>query len=334
MNKDFIQKVAEVYVLSELMEEPAQIHGGLLHKMFRVKTRKSQYALKILNPEIINKNGVLQEYITSEEIAESISNLGLDVVFPLRSNNNQIVEKVGNEHIILYPWIEGITLKHEEVTSLHAQKIGKFLGKLHKAYINHQNLKPYTSKFVSLDRWQEIIESLGIVCNNWKFDFLYLAPDLLNLTPQLIKVIEQAKETLVVSHRDLDTKNVLWINEKPYVLDWESVGFVNPEFDLVITALDWSNGVSEEHFKEFIKAYNDIRHIDKNKISNGIYASLNNKCRWLEFNIRRALGVTTQDKDEIEIGNNECIKTIEDIKKTLGMLPTYERCVLEVVGNC
>jgi len=32
---------------------------------------------------------------------------------------------------------------------------------------------------------------------------------------------------MVIGHRDLDSKNVMWSKGKPIIIDWEAAGYVN-----------------------------------------------------------------------------------------------------------
>lgn len=44
----------------------------------------------------------------------------------------------------------------------------------------------------------------------------------------------------VISHCDLDQKNVLWRSDAPVLVDWESAGPTRPHAELIGAALDWS----------------------------------------------------------------------------------------------
>lgn len=47
---------------------------------------------------------------------------------------------------------------------------------------------------------------------------------------------------IVISHRDLDPKNVMWSSEgQPVIIDWEAAGWVNPAQELMEVALYWSD---------------------------------------------------------------------------------------------
>jgi Ser/Thr protein kinase RdoA (MazF antagonist) len=158
-------------------------------------------------------------------------------------------------------------------------------------------------------------------------NFVNLVPEILNATTEIITNSAKFGDNQVISHRDLDPKNVIWVGEVPYLIDWEGVGFVNAGEELASLALDWSNGGSEELFRACIKGYREILAIQDAEISGGLLGALNGKCRWLEYNIRRALGIATKNKDEMVLGNSECVKTIEDIRKTLENIPKYKKWI-------
>lgn len=327
---DLVQKVSQVYGLGEVLSQSVQIHGGLLHKMWQIETSKGKFALKILNPEIINKEGVLDEYVVSEEITEQVQNAGIDSVFARRSTSKLLIEKIDDQQIILYPWIEGTTLKPHQVLAKHVEKIGKVVALLHSIKLDAKELKTSEIKFVSIDQWKELLTQIALKELSWKNSFSSLLPKVLELTPLIVKGLEKMTKNQVISHRDLDPKNVIWVESQPFLIDWESVGFVNPGQELASLALDWSEGTNQEHFSAMIKAYRQIKQIEEQEIVDGLLGSLNNKLRWLEFNIRRSLGIVTQDQGEISLGNAQCIKTIKDIEKSIKSLEVYREWIREL----
>lgn len=44
----------------------------------------------------------------------------------------------------------------------------------------------------------------------------------------------------IISHRNLDSKNVLWKEGIPYIIDWESTEYINPAIELIDVATNWS----------------------------------------------------------------------------------------------
>ena len=67
------------------------------------------------------------------------------------------------------------------------------------------------------------------------------------------------KKGRLVGHGYMDQKNVLWDDSgKPVVIDWESARLVNPTYELITVALDWSGIASNftpELFELIVSAY-------------------------------------------------------------------------------
>ena len=63
----------------------------------------------------------------------------------------------------------------------------------------------------------------------------------------------------VISHRDLDPKNVMWKEKNPYIIDWEAAGYVNPYQELVEVLNYWIVDAEGTYdygmFQALIKAY-------------------------------------------------------------------------------
>ncbi|MBO6316307.1 phosphotransferase, partial [Enterococcus faecium] len=68
-------------------------------------------------------------------------------------------------------------------------------------------------------------------------------------------------KTLIVGHRDLDQKNILWdSNDDPIVIDWESAALLNPTQEIITAALDWSwihTTIDIDVFEAMIKKYRE-----------------------------------------------------------------------------
>ena len=57
-----------------------------------------------------------------------------------------------------------------------------------------------------------------------------MLPLLSDLTEKSIKAKSAAEGGEVVCHCDMDSKNVLWHDGKPTVIDWEAAGLLSPRF--------------------------------------------------------------------------------------------------------
>lgn len=62
----------------------------------------------------------------------------------------------------------------------------------------------------------------------WVKELLEIIDKLYDWNDQANKSAKQLASHMVISHRDLDSKNVMWSEEKPIIIDWESAGYTNP----------------------------------------------------------------------------------------------------------
>ena len=131
------------------------------------------------------------------------------------------------------------------------------------------------------------------------------------------KAINTLPKYSCICHNDMDPKNVMWLNEDYKLIDLECLGYSNPYLELYELALCWSGygrcNINFELFKTFLKVYFDNTVLDKNVNWEDIYYANNGRIKWLEFNIKRALMIDCDTKEEQEIGLNEVKKTIEHI---------------------
>ena len=134
---------------------------------------------------------------------------------------------------------------------------------------------------------------------------------LYELNKRTNEALEYSKDNLIISHRDLIKKNIMWNDNVPTVIDWESSGYVNPTVELVQVCWNWANGdVGKFDFEkfgiivnEYLKNVKNYKHVDMKKI---IFANLWEAIEWLEYNLKRSLCTeSTYRKEEIELAEEQ-----------------------------
>ena len=118
-------------------------------------------------------------------------------------------------------------------------------------------------------------------------------PVAVELQAAALSVLQQDQ---VISHGDLDHKNVLWDKAgEPLLIDWESARRLNPTYELLLEALDW--GGITAHFETgpfvaFLEAYLDAGgRIVADEIPAVADAIQGTWVEWLLFNVGRAVGL-------------------------------------------
>jgi hypothetical protein len=117
------RKLCSILQLGEIIGVPEAISGGLLHKMYMVETDQGKYAIKALNPQIMIRPTAMQNIINSERIANvSANNIP---ALPAKQFNGSSVQKIDNQYYLVFDWIEGRSLKSDEINTIHCEKIGE-----------------------------------------------------------------------------------------------------------------------------------------------------------------------------------------------------------------
>ena len=249
--------------LGKAIGHPEPISGGLLHRMYAITTTEGKYAVKVLNPQIMNRVGAMENYIKSERISNLVTNN--IPALPAKMINGEFVIELYNQFFLVFDWIEGTVLKRKEINPLHCRKMGAILGGIYQTDFSGLDLNDHgmnEGKRIDWnfylkeghrkkDKWAELL--------NRTLDKLYDWDSRSNSAAKILST------TMVISHRDLEPKNVLWKENNPIIIDWESAGFINPMQDVIETALSWSEDEGEPLIKtNFFLLYMDIKVIAAN----------------------------------------------------------------------
>ncbi len=326
--------VCTKYNLKSVIKLPTKVTGGLIHKMWMLETETGNYAVKELNAEIMLRPGLIQNMNRCEKIAKQFKTLGVEAIPALESGKeDNFVSKIHDKFFIVYPWIEGTVLTDSDLITVEtAKKIASVLAKIHKSNLQFDtpNIIPSNINYAT---WLDLKTRIEFTDFSWKkdcIDFILHMKDWINF--DLVNTsITNLQNTIVLSHRDLDKKNVIWTEQSiPQIIDWESAGYTNPLVELVRLAFDWSSEPTGETneliFREIFKSYTISNDVDKNLIKDALYFSLVDNISWLEFNLNRIL--SNSSNDEKEIAHIQIPQTIKQITSRLNHLEEYLSWVL------
>ena len=126
---------------------------------------------------------------------------------------------------------------------------------------------------------------------------------------------------MVISHRDLDPKNVIWDEFCPFLIDWEAAGYINPYQELLEIINYWADdgkgSLNKEYFDVIIEAYGrhiSLKNVEWERVLAGSCAGM---LGWLAYNVKRALGMEASDEEEVRLGE-------EQVKETINALYDYQ----------
>ncbi|EIT87459.1 aminoglycoside phosphotransferase [Fictibacillus macauensis ZFHKF-1] len=309
--------------LGELINIPEPISGGLLHRMYYIQTNQGKYAIKLLNPQIMLRPKAMQNYINSEKIANFVSTK--IPALPSKKINGGFIQQVDSQFYIVFNWIEGKSLKQDEIDESHCEKIGGILADIHRTDFSELAIPNEKSDIEEPTDWNYYLQKGKENRLEWAEILLNNLDSLYDWNSSAIEASELLSSNMVISHRDLDSKNVMWHFHNPVLIDWESAGFINPMQDLIETAIYWSKNekgeINKQRFFTFIsgykKRYGELPSYWKLVLANGYLGKLG----WLEYSLKRSLGIECSDKEEQQLGTTQVTGTIYDIKSYAKQIP-------------
>ena len=345
MNEDSkikqLEKLCMEYGLGMLCAVPQPVSGGLLHTMYRVETEFGIYAIKVLNGEIMQRPLALRNMVNSEKVSHALE-LMVPVVAAKQFGEKHVIEFDGT-WFMAFDWLEGASVFAPDITVEHCAKIGQVLGKIHGANVQIEGLTRNLEIREMFD-WKNILERLNATekeimseekeketirkergtlipgemqgCYEILVEFL---PELLQIDTETVSALRELSSCQVISHRDLDPKNVMWQGTQPYLIDWEAAGYVNPYQELVEVLNYWvteADGTyNYEKFHALLGGYAagiDVKMVDWDVVLKG---SFDGMLGWLEYSAKRAAGLLGENEADRIDGRKQGIDTIADIRR-------------------
>lgn len=322
MEQTIFEKICSKYKLGNLIESPRQLTGGFMHKMYSLFTEKDRYAVKLLNPYVMKRDGVMENYAVAESLEQTLQDNNIPILPALIFNNTKMQE-IDGQYFYLFDWYNGRALKSEEITECHCEKIGKVLADIHR--IDKKNV-PFEHNEIHID-WNFYIEKMKA-----ENEELYrLMKDNCSLFYESQKKgnisIKKLPQVTTICHNDMDSKNVLWNGNDFRIIDLECLSYSNPYLELYELALCWSGyehcDIDLNKFKALINAYSNAGGALPDDWET-IYYSNFGRFEWLEYNVKRVLGIDC-GADEKEMG-------ISEVKETIAHIIYYDKVKNELLN--
>ena len=334
--KERLNNLCKKYHLGTLMESPEMITGGLMHRMYRVTTTSGQYAIKALNPDIMKRSKALGNMIFSEIVAHKLMD-EIPLVAAKEFEGKHVLEDSGYYYMI-FEWLEGRSVFGQEITPAHCKQIGQILGRIHGADIqvdameqekedrepfDWEGLLEYARSLARKEQPQSEADSSVAEAKECASILEKYLEALQNWDQAVVAGRQQVSGQQVISHRDLDPKNVMWQGEGPdakaYIIDWEAAGPVNPYQELVEVLNYWTTdeagGYDRDKFVALMGTYRESMPLDGVDWDVILSCSMDGMLGWLAYNVKRALGLEGSDTEDRKAGLQQMQGTIQELKQ-------------------
>lgn len=295
--------------LGSLTAEPQRLSGGYTHRMFSLTTAKERYAVKLLNPEIMQRPDAPANYRRAEEWEALLEARGLPIL-PAMTIGGCKMHCIDGQFLYVFPFYDGRVLSDAEITPAHCASMGNALARIHAVSRREAPDAPQASQPI---RWQELTAALlaDPEAHEIGLRMQAAAPMLRRITQAMEAASAALPREEALCHNDMDAKNVLWQGDDFRIIDLECLGCANPQQELLDLAISWAGRpADEQRFKAFMIAYREAGGV-LSAAPADLYDSRRNDLDWLAYNARRAL---FDDPEEQRIGREQVAGTLGKIE--------------------
>ncbi len=301
-------KLARELSLGALIAPPLRLSGGYTHRMFRLDTEQGRYAVKLLNPEIMQRPDALENYRAAEAFEVLLEERGLPIL-PALTFGSRKLQQMDGQYLYVFEFFDGRLLKDEDITPAHCAQMGAVLARIHASA--SRECPDAAQPPVPID-WAELAGDL-LASDDARAEGELLQ----GAVPMLERVTAAAEDAArrlprmeALCHNDMDPKNVLWRGDEFRIIDLECLGYADPLQEMLDLAISWAGWQLEEgKFKAFTAAYYGAGGVYPTDAAL-LYDSRRNHLDWLAYNAKRAL---FDDRAERRIGREQVVETVGKI---------------------
>lgn len=328
MQQDFFTDICKTLSLGELQTPVTTVSGGFMHKMYKMETAQGAYAVKLLNPSVMQRSDVFRNLHLAEALEQELQNTHIPIV-PANTYNGEKMQCLQNQYYYVFDWLDGKALHDGAIKPKHCETMGGILAQIHQIPCD-VSVPPSEAPTVD---WDFYIRKSETDCPKIAKK-LYAYRDLLYRRMENgARALQNLPQETCISNGDMDSKNVLWKAGKPYLIDLESLSYGNPHTELFQLALCWA-GYESCHLRyhrleAFLRGYQSV-HGEIQTDWKLLYDSNIGSLLWLEYNLKRALGMECTDEAERALG-------IGQVKETFRHVRYYQKIrepLLRHLGNC
>lgn len=326
MIEQYINDLFQKLHLGKVILPVETVSGGFMHRMYKVRTSEKIYAVKYLNPNIMARADAISNFQRAEALEKIIEDAKIPIV-PALIFDNRKMQNIDGQFFYIFDWHEGKITDWNHITNEQCYAAGSILGSIHAI----------ESKTEKSDVPESHIDWEGYLskARNTNVEIANLLEHNLQLLSHAENEVNKARKALpdfcCISDEDMDPKNVMWENGKPYVIDLECLDYGNPVSHVLQLSLQWAGittcnldlKLTKSFFKGYLEAYdNGFRAYDK------VFGLAYTWIEWLEYNLNRALG-NCMDDAEKSMGVSEVKNTLNRMR----YIYEHEKEILSVLQN-
>jgi Ser/Thr protein kinase RdoA (MazF antagonist) len=250
---DFIGAL-HTFISDEVTE--TRLMYGSQNKVYLLKTINGSYIVKQYSKDAISNEDDLNTRREQIRISKIWNENGINCVLPLTD-----IFMYNGKYYIIYPFVNGKTFDEGQLVKDQLLLLAQLQAKIH-------NLDIKTSLKHHINR---------INYSDDKLDYI------INKNNEYLSVAHSKNK---VCHNDFKPLNILWVDNKPILVDMDAVGLNHPTYSLLESAFTFThidNDIDMDLYKLYIDEYKKYYTGLLEDFECAVYGCWNGKLQWLDY---------------------------------------------------
>ena len=315
----FARAVSDAFALGDPVQPPAEVVGGLSHRMWRLTTSRGSFAVKELNRDFGNPNYLpWYDRAFRVELAAFRAGISMPRPLPVPGAERCYAELPGGEHPVtvrVHEWVEGRMPAPDDDFPALGRAIGEILGRIHGLALPGDRALADLLTVHGAAHWQTLSERVQRADRPWAARLAQVLPAIAELEAVVIAA-RHDPEPAVMTHCDADVKNALITRDgRMLLVDWDAAGPASPRHEIVTAMLDWSGTYERDPdpatAHAVLAGYRAAGGAPPAADATAFAGVFKSGLNWLEYNLRRSLGERLQSEAQRQIAEDEVVMALE-----------------------
>jgi Ser/Thr protein kinase RdoA (MazF antagonist) len=209
----------------------------------------------------------------------------------LLSSENKLMINTDENRAFLMTFINGEIVPQSSISDVQLYNLGHECGYMHLLFQNVDN-KIYSGRYLKLPTINELIRSYKQKESSSTSTNLLTYVDLLKKQKEIISLIQETniieEIPICITHGDFAADNILFVGDKPYIVDFELVRENSYLQDIgrILMSYSYENGnLNVNKIKKFIEGYNTVKPLsEKDVLLSFMTVWINEVDMWIKEN--------------------------------------------------
>ncbi|MBA3252218.1 MAG: aminoglycoside phosphotransferase family protein [Geodermatophilaceae bacterium] len=290
------------------------------HSVYRLPTERGEFAVKVMRDPWASPRW--RDWLAAAwEFERTAYAAGIAMPEPVPNpvDGGCVAVLHTGATVRVHRWVPGRPTPTEPVGPLVAAWVGRTLAALHGLAVQPRN--PSVFPVVDTDNveaWAGLVAAARGMGMPWTAG-LVDCTDTVEAIADLALAARARSEATVMSHNDVDQKNLVLTTAGPVLCDWDVAAPAVPRRELADVALsmgDWSNAVVA---RMVVRSYEEQRGWPGDFEPSDLGPTLLSSVDWLTFNVERALGRRGREPTVIALGRDLVPGLLAALPRQLGV---------------